>query len=515
MLRPLLRALSVMIVFSGSFGCHATTAIAMEQLASQRAPEIWATAWRRVPRDCTPISTMIRLEGEFVPGKPNKLPDAVAIARATQSAPPGQAAILWWRYANSLFDFKQDFTAGGVATPWATAAGAAVRNEWEQWLRNFVQAGGRLDVLVGDCEQPARFRMWALTAQEMDALLKDPRAGQPRFGASPLRGLVQGMDIFKAKSPANSNDYFVWNKAMGTLTAAAIQESIFLPARAQFPKLIGSNYEGVRMTDRPAPDLNGHAQPEDCLVGTHAAPSCYGRIEQLETAWWIDPQDSTQVAKSGTQRFTKTPWNAFLLDVQLARACRRSAPAVPLAPWVAQPAWSGDRGEVPYPTDQRCWDEMVRHVALLGTEFFHYWNPPEAFAKRGGDGIAQRIADQCSQRFALVLRDINSVTRGRVVESASTKPISLRAEVVTTGAKRVDGKWVWRTSARPGVRALRDRKSRAVVELASNELGRWDVTEEPTPPDYEIAAFQEEQPTVRPTPQSKPVPAIKPSGDRF
>lgn len=504
-------AFSCLIAVLSCLGSCAIRTSEVPQSTTRNAPEIWATAWRRVPRDCTPLSTMVRLEGEFVPGKANKAPDAVAVARATQAAPPGRAAILWWRYANSLFDFKQDATVGGVATPWATAAGAAVRNEWEQWLRTFAQAGGRLDVLVGDCEQPGKFRMWAMSAQEMDALLKDPRASQPRFGAQPLRGLVQGMDVVKAKSPSTSTDYLIWNKAMGTLTAAAMQESIFLPARAQFPKLIGSNYEGVRMLDRPAPDLNGHAQPEDCIVGTHASPSCYGRIEQIETAWWIDPQDSTKVAKSGNQRFTKTPWNAFLLDVQLARACRRSAPTVPLAPWVAQPAWTGDRGEVPYPIDQRCWDEMVRHVALLGTEYFHYWNPPEAFAKRGGDGIAQRIADQCSQRFASVLRDINSATRGRVVDSASTKPISLGAEVVTTGAKRIDGKWVWRTSVRPGVRALRDRKSRAVVELASNELGRWDVTEEPTPPDYEIAASKDAQPQMQPTGRANPMPAVTPS----
>jgi len=243
----------------------------------------------------------------------------------------------------------------------------------------------------------------------------------------------------------------------------------------------------MRTTKRPAPDLNGHLQPEDCIVGTHAAPSCYGQIEQVATSVFIDEADPTSVSRSGSERLLKSPWTFFLLDVQLARSCVRSAPDIPLAPWIAQASWTGDRGEVPYPADRRVWDEMVRHLSLCRTEFFHYWNPPEVFGPAADSAMQQRIADQCSMRLINVLRDVNGQTLGRVEQAITIDPLSLRAEIVTSGARRIDGRYVWRTSVKPGVVVLRDAKTGATAQLAAGELGRWDVTTDADKPRYEVA----------------------------
>ncbi|MFM7260866.1 MAG: hypothetical protein ACKO3W_09725 [bacterium] len=461
-----------------------TSADVQEQ--AKRAPDIWVTAWRRVPPGQDLLVEMVRLEGEFVPGRPNRPPEPADIARRTQLAPPGRASILWWRFANSLFAYEADALDRGVASPWVDGAIAQLKGEWEPWLDEFRRAGGRLDVLVGDCEQNARFRNWNIPQSDIRRIMDDPRAQRPYLGVEPLSSMLGTLDPTRVKNAAPGGDYLVWNQAMGRLNAAAMDRAIFQPALARFPALVGSNYDGARTRNKPAPDLNGHLQPEDCIVGTHAAPSCYGRIEQVSTGAFIDPNDPTRVVRQGTERLAKSPWTSFLLDVQLARSCVRSAPDVPLAPWIAQAAWTGDRGEVPYPSDRRVWDEMVRHLSLCRTEFFHYWNPPEVFGPAADSAMQQRIAEQCSMRLLNVLRDINTQTLGRVDRASTTGPLSLRAEIVTSGARRIDGKYVWRTSVKPGVVTLREVGTGATVHLAAGELGRWDITADEKAPRYEV-----------------------------
>jgi hypothetical protein len=462
-----------------------TSADVQEQ--AKRAPDIWVTAWRRVPPGQDLLVEMVRLEGEFVPGRPNRPPAPADIARRTQLAPKGRASILWWRYANSLFAYEADALDRGVASPWVDGAISQLKGEWEPWLDEFRRAGGRLDVLVGDCEQIAKFRSWNIPPSDIPRIVSDPRAQRPYLGVEPLASLVGTLDPAKVKNATPGGDYLVWNRVMGRLNAAAMDRAIFQPACARFPSLVGSNYLGMRTVDRPAPDLNGHLQPEDCIVGTHAAPSCYGQIEQVATSAFIDEADPTKVSRSGRDRLPKSPWTSFLLDVQLARSCVRSAPDVPLAPWIAQASWTGDRGEVPYPSDRRVWDEMVRHLSLCRTEFFHYWNPPEVFGPAADSAMQQRIADQCSMRLINVLRDVNGQTLGRVEQAITSEPLSLRAEIVTSGARRIDGKYVWRTSVKPGIVALRDAKTGSTIQLAGGELGRWDVTTTVEAPRYEVA----------------------------
>lgn len=479
-----------------------TSADVQEQ--AKRAPDIWVTAWRRVPPGQDLLVEMVRLEGEFVPGRPNRPPAPADIARRTQLAPKGRASILWWRYANSLFAYEADALDRGVASPWVDGAISQLKGEWEPWLDEFRLAGGRLDVLVGDCEQTAKFRSWNIPLSDIPRIVSDPRAQRPYLGVEPLASLVGTLDPAKVKNATPGGEYLVWNRVMGRLNAAAMDRAIFQPACARFPALVGANYLGMRTVDRPAPDLNGHLQPEDCIVGTHAAPSCYGQIEQVATSAFIDEADPTKVSRSGRDRLPKSPWTSFLLDVQLARSCVRSAPDVPLAPWIAQASWTGDRGEVPYPSDRRVWDEMVRHLSLCRTEFFHYWNPPEVFGPAADSAMQQRIADQCSMRLINVLRDVNDQTLGRVEQAITTEPLTLRAEIVTSGARRIDGKYVWRTSVKPGIVALRDARTGSTVQLAGGELGRWDVTTTVEAPRYEVAL----RAPVDPVPDRSRIPPV-------
>ncbi len=480
---------------SGSSGAASGNANANASAGGASPPpfrEIWASTWSSVPASCRYLTPMMFLEGAFVTGTRPALPNAADYARRSNAVPPGRAAIEWWRYANSLFAPTGVTSAGpgGVtnyAMPWDEAAVAAVSKEWSTWLRDYRAAGGKLDVLVGDSERWQVFSSWSLSATHVARIAADPRMDIAMFGIAPLRQLLGNVRFDKVTKPTETTDYLSWNQGIGTLTAAAMQRGIWDPAVALYPQLKGSNYAGVVMTNKPAPDLNGHPQGASNVFGTASAPSLYGQVDGAATAWYVSATDPTQLSKSGSVRIDRNGWYSFVVDQQFARACRRSDPTRPLQPWIALNAWQGDKaGTVGYASDTRYQDESVRQLALLGTENYLYWNPEAAKVGPSATWTAAQ-RDAAAVRLDAVIGDINTRTHGVIVSTVAAPPISFDTQVVITGAKRRDGKWIWRTTVRPDVIQLRDVTTGVVADLEPGGMGRWDVTNSPTAPRFEVS----------------------------
>lgn len=457
--------------------------------ASPVHAEIWCSSWSRVPADCGFITPMMFLPGSLGPNHATPMgSSAVDLARRSRSLPVGRVAIQWWRYSNSLFapngtNWLPD-RSDVAPHPWDLSAVRAVAREWSAWLRDYKFAGGRLDLLVGDCERWSIFSNWGMQRRDVDRIASDSRANVAMFGEPPLRSLLGSTVIGKVNAPDQSGDYLKWNQAIGTLTAGAMREAIWSPAVAHFPALKGSNYGGVVMTDRPAPDLNGHAQPHSNVFGTAAAPVAYGQVECASTAWFIDSQDPTRLSKNGFARLERTPWCSFVMDQQLGRACKRSDLPRPLQPWIAMTAWTGVHpGTVCYSVDPRYHDEMVRHYALLGTEVFLFWNPEAATVGAGAMWTSEE-RDRAARRLNAVLSEVNLHSKGVVQRPVTTEPIAFDTPIVTTGAQRSDGLWLWRTTVRDDVTELRDARTGVRVNIDAGCVGRWDVTETCDPPAY-------------------------------
>jgi hypothetical protein len=267
---------------------------------------------------------------------------------------------------------------------------------------------------------------------------------------------------------------------MGRITAAAMNEAIWKPAVGVFPSIAGSNYQGFRSTDRPAPDGNGHLQPSDNVFGNAASPSLYGEVER-------PIMDSLVVADraldtSGRVRtMPRGPWSSFLICQQQARACVRSARDVPFLPWIAHLSFEGataGAGIVGFPNDPRCYDENVRHVALLGTPTLLWWRSMEAPPQPD------------TSRLDALVSEINTHTLGRIKEPADVDPVSFLSEVVVTGGRRHDGKWVWRVSASPDVAMLREVGTGREWAPTVETLGFWVETAEKAEkaaPKWEVA----------------------------
>lgn len=457
------------------------------QQARSPAPAIWVASWKPVADGLKFITPMVWLDGDFRPGQDNVSIDPESLAATTKRLPAGRRMIIWYRYFRSFWGIAGDVVHGSDGTAfaglWPVVSAPQIKAEWIRFLDLFKYCGGSVDFIVGDCEDWARFTSWGINEVQLKCIRDDSRFKQPMFGLDSLSELTSGFEVKDAIRPQNSGAYLQWNLQIGRFAAAVMNDTIWNPAIARFPGLQGCNYEGKQMLDRPAPDLNGHPQPSDNVVGNCASPVAYGVIAQAATSWFIDELDPTRLAKTGSIRLGQGPWQSFLIDVQLGRACRRQAPGRPLMPWIAPVTYPGDVvGTVGYPQDPRCWDEMIRHYALLGTSVFLWWNPTSIPVPVGSPILIKDLGPQ-GERLDRILEDINRYTAGRVARTVDCSPISLSASLVVTGAVRSDGQFVWRVSAPPGTTALRDQANGRIYPLQNGELGAWLQTTTSTAPD--------------------------------
>jgi hypothetical protein len=130
---------------------------------------------------------------------------------------------------------------------------------------------------------------------------------------------------------------------------------------------------------------------------------------------------------------------------------------------------------VPFPLDLRCYDENVRHAALLGVRTFLWW-------RVNGESSA---AD--TSRVDGLISEINAHTLDRIKEPADVEPISFLSEVVVSGGRRHDGKWLWRVTASPDVAALREVGTGREWAPTADTLGFWVETADKTAPRWEVA----------------------------
>jgi hypothetical protein len=450
--------------------------------APQIREPIWVSSWGSLPPDARNMVRMVLLPGDFRPFAGSESVDAEDLARRMKAIPPGRRALLINRYCHSFWGQRADQAeAGGRAfpTPWPDAAVKDIARDWPRILHVLKYCGGEIDLLVGDFEEWGRLTTWWASDAQIDALRADRRWNEPRFGLPPLGQLLA--EIAAAPAPAirstGSGNYLTWNWAMGKYAAGAMNRALWEPAVEAFPGLIGCNYQGQRSMNRPAPEGNGHQQPQDNLFGNAASPSLYGEVSSIVNLF-IDPADPSRIAWKGTVHMRRGPWQSFLMCQQQARACVRGAPTVPLIPWIAHLSYEGDspgQSIVSFPKDPRCYDENLRHVALMGVPTFLWW-------RAMGD-----VPQPDTSRLDAVVSEINAHTLGRIKEPAEVEPISFLSEVVVTGGRRHDGKWLWRVTASPEVAALREAGTGREWSPTADTLGFWVKTAEKTAPRWEVA----------------------------
>jgi hypothetical protein len=244
--------------------------------------------------------------------------------------------------------------------------------------------------------------------------------------------------------------------------------------QSRFPGCKFCNYQGCKVTPENAvPDENGHSYASDSLVGTSNSPALYGAINQLGSVAAIDTKDPTKIFFGDGPRIERSPWGSFLVDVQTARAVSRSSMAA-LQPWVASPLYSGEKGEVFYPSDPRYHQEMISHVALLNIENFLYFNPFGMFSRltAGGGDATSRKQELDAKYLDDVLTDINGTIAGRDQKILTTDRLSWLTDVVVSAAGFGDGTSLLRITVKPGIKQV-VLDGNVLVNIPDGAVGTW------------------------------------------
>ncbi len=479
------------------------TTVKQSDDASQRA--VWAAAWDNPKVSLRFVFPMVWLRWPidapvdkyqgFFPSTP--IPQEALIRDALLRIPEGRRALFAWHFGKGIFGLPFDSVQlpNGdrldQPSPWCRAAiagAAGATGEWTTFINALRNAQVKLDLLVLDNEQAGIFNNFNLlekdpSGKNFTALIEDPRANQRLFGIPPLKELVQTVALNRLQGPQQSSDYLLWNYALGKLTAAAMNEALWIPAKSAYPNLKASNYEGFQMNPEDAsPDRNGHSQPYDNIFGNGNSPICYGVLGQSATAWGINPNDPTRLVLGGSNKLNRGPWSSLVMDVQTIRSVRRSSTS-DLFPWISTPAYiggePGDQLSSPlcgYPEDKRYYEEMIRHLVLTGSKIFLVWNPPSK-------SDTQRIAH--AQELDTILTEMNTKLGGFVSAPLSISRVPFDGNVIVSGARGIDGKYWWRVSVAPGIRSVTLRGTTTEILIPSDVVGVWYSSTTAVVPEFE------------------------------
>ncbi len=457
------------------------------------APGIWAATWSSVPGGLRFVTPMVWLRDvrsgfENFGNTGGQVLPVDRVAQELRQAPKGRRALHLWYYRDGLLTDPSDKVpqlASGVRTPWPTNAETRIRTQWTNALAALATAGAKPEVIILDNEEPGHLTNWHLTSAQISILMDDARFNDALLMSttSSVSSVVKPYIGATYAGPQSGAGYLAWNLVIQSIANQAIDRAIWQPARARFPDIKGSNYQGSKISvGEASSDFNGHAQPLNNRFGTASAPALYGLLDGAARYCSIDPSDRTRLRLgAGGTPIGKSAWLAFLMDVQVGRSVRRSD-ATPMHPWIASPSWRGDtEGTACYKMDARYYDEMVRHIALLRTETFMLWNPPELV--NGVETTISRDRRHAEGRaLDAVLADINRRLNDKIAEPLDASRLAWDARIVATGAKVGTNAYLWRVTAKPEVRSFQVGSGGPIVQIPAGAVGAWITSARPELP---------------------------------
>ncbi len=456
-----------------------------ERIGPSSEQQIWVAAWGDPGAKSPFVVPMVVLEGDYRPLAENASLEVEQLASRLRKRPAGRRALLLSRYANSFVGVAKDavrLDSGRLAPgPWCDTAIAEIANEWPRTLQLLKTCEASIDLLVADIEAWGALSTWGMSTPQIDACRRDPRWRQPWHGMTALGVSLKDLEGETSTwilDPRNAG-YLRWNLEIGRYGAAAMNQSLWAPAVAVFPKLAGSNYQGIRSLESPAVDMNGHHQPHDNVFGNASSPALYGEVGSIVNLR-VDDGDDSRVRWNGARELKASAWLGFLIGQQQVRGAVSggSARGLRLMPWIANSSYGtkGTQSEsCRFPEDLRCYDETVRHAATCGTETFLWWR---------SDG---KSLDSDATRIIALIEEVNDVLGGRTSNCATSRPLSLLAQVVISGSRKLSGKWIWRVTASPEVAALREVGTGREWAPTADTLGFWVETADRTAPRWEVA----------------------------
>lgn len=418
-------------------------------------------------------------------------------------------------------------------TLWPVAGVSMAQKSFEGLMQSFSATGATVDYMLSNMELFGNYGPFGILLDNQN--FRQALVGFTQYKTSYL-GLTspeawmaeQGATIGNvgfSDNIARGFDYVVWEGINRAHVNRALKQ-IYLAMDTYYPNATISEYEWSFINQgKPidgAPDLNGHPQWFQYILGNAAAPQLYGWMGSIAGgALGVCGYDPTYTYYSGAGGFTlpaKDAWTSFVQSLQTVRSAKRGTPNIPLTPWIASVRFPGSVDQTQYPGGSAArpqvgwvdmnlgfnpWQgltlnqkagnsayyfEMVRHTALHGVKAFPYWNTwsfvdesaPQIINGNtqantifsGSTGYIRDMTDLNN-----VLLEVNERTGGFTLTTADTSRISWLAPYVASGAPGLNGTtWWWRITANPNYEVLVDGNTL----LSATGPGMWLGTTGPT-----------------------------------
>jgi hypothetical protein len=287
-----------------------------------------------------------------------------------------------------------------------------------------------------------------------------------------MMGEWTASQVHRKQPPEAAADF---NATIDRIFATMMNRSILGPALARWPGIRSSNYGGFRVDPVHAtPDMNASRIWGNAAVGTHSGLEFYGRLRNICTYYGPDPTDPTRIARTGAGRFVPDGFLAMKLDLNRARALRRTDDRDHHS-WIATPDWRSDGISTSYYEKSPYWIENVFQQAIAGTSLILFWNP-----MREESATPEELEARARHAGALedALAELDRRTRGACpLDPIDSSRLDWTSDWVLGGAELPDGSRLWRVTTAPGVRSVQVKIGGAPTSIGiDDEPGAWIIS---------------------------------------
>jgi hypothetical protein len=180
------------------------------------------------------------------------------------------------------------------------------------------------------------------------------------------------------------------------------------------------------------------------IVGDAASPVIFTGNPNNVQDFGILASDTTRIVLKGTPGFatvagfTGDSWNHFLIGVQNIRSVKRQNYQRPIRPWVAAINFNNTNTIwLQNASNTKLYYEMIRHIALTGTELFYY-------------SSLNDTSNFYTEKLDNVLNEINQQIGGYRNNSLVTAKLSFLDLYVISGVQSNTNTFKWRVTPKPG-----------------------------------------------------------------
>lgn len=239
--------------------------------------------------------------------------------------------------------------------PWFEGGVQASYAKWKFLMTELKKRGTEIDYFSTENEQG--FTPWAFVPGQAEAIDADPRSKDLKALLS-ISSFAEAMNFFNHRE-----DFIKMNEYFNYLAYKAFVDGMYKPILEIYPKIQISDYAKMYIDPKyNVLETNGWPMSNRYLK-TKDMVSNGTDLFYLSGGAFL----SSQHGNAETGPLENTPWNAFKMSLNQARAILLSSPKKPFWPTIAQQSW------ITWSTEQLYREHLI-HLSLMATGFV-FWGP--------------------------------------------------------------------------------------------------------------------------------------------